>query len=361
MIETEREGAWLKPCRQIGHKLIGAAHESLQLEQLKATFDRLPDGIVTVDRRLDVVHANNAAKLLLRPSSLREGDLLPDVWNDFGLSAFVRRLFEPSASSTTVEVRPGSGPVHTLVGSPAGRAGTVLLVFKDVTRRERRAEAEHEFLANAAHELITPLTGIVGAAHVLESGGKVVPETRDRFIAHIARECDRLARIARALLVLARARSGEEPLRLKPVRLRPLLEDAVEGIPGERNVELNCPVSLMVFTDRDLAEQAIANLLANAGRHARGAKIVVNADRVDHRTVGIEVSDHGLGMAPDELERAQRRFVSGKGRDGVGFGLGLSIAAQSLEVVGGRLALESVRGQGTRALVELPADGPATS
>src|SRR5207244_6220749 len=102
LIESEREGAWLKPWRQIGHKLIGAAHESLQLEQLKATFDRLPDGVVTVDRRLDVVHANRAAKLLLRPSSLREGDLLPDVWNDFGLSAFVRRLFEPSASSTTV-------------------------------------------------------------------------------------------------------------------------------------------------------------------------------------------------------------------------------------------------------------------
>src|SRR5205085_2338664 len=98
---------------------------------------------------------------------------------------------------------------------------------EDATARDRRATAQREFVSNAAHELLTPLTGIVGAAHVLESGGKIVPETRDRFIAHIARECDRLARIARALLVLARARSGEEPPRPEIVSLRPLIDDAL--------------------------------------------------------------------------------------------------------------------------------------
>jgi len=57
---------------------------------------------------------------------------------------------------------------------------------------------QQEFIANVAHELLTPLTGIVGAAHALESGAKADPELRDRFIGHITRECSRLARVSHA-------------------------------------------------------------------------------------------------------------------------------------------------------------------
>jgi signal transduction histidine kinase len=252
------------------------------------------------------------------------------------------------------EVRSKGGRVCNVVGISAGRTGTAVLMLEDVTARARRAEAQREFVANAAHELLTPLTGIVGAAHVLESGGKVDPSTRDRFIAHIAHECDRLARVARSLLVLARARSGEEPPRPESVPLRPLLEAAIEAAGADDLARVQCDDGVDVFVDRDLAEQALANLIANAKRHAPGEPILVTVGEGRDRAVAVEIVDHGGGMTPDQLDRLERRFASGAGRDSMGFGLGVSIAAQALEAIDGTLSFESSPGIGTRARVELP-------
>src|SRR5262249_61199927 len=120
------------------------------------------------------------------------------------------------------------GRVSVVIALAFGAATRAAFLLRDVTEASRRGRAEREFISNASHELLTPLTGIVSAAHVLEAGGKEVPEDRDHFIAHIATECNRLSRIARSLLVLARAQSGEEPPRLEIVMLPPVLDEIVE-------------------------------------------------------------------------------------------------------------------------------------
>jgi PAS domain S-box-containing protein len=324
-----------------------------EVEQLKALLERLPDGIITIDRRLRIVHANPAAHRLFHPARLQVGGALPAVWGEVSLASFARKLFEGGVTLRD-EIRSSNDQVYTVVGIGVGRAATAVVMLEDLTARERRAEAQREFVSNAAHELLTPLTGIVGAAYVLESGAKADPETRDRFIAHIARECDRLARIARALLVLARARSGEEPPRLEAAPLRPLLEDAVEHAGADDTVELRCPDSLHVFVDHDLAEQALTNLVANARRHAPNSPVTISAGESADRTVVIDVSDGGAGILPEQLDRIRRRFATGTGRDSTGFGLGLSIAAQAIEMTGGTITFESVPGEGTHARVELP-------
>ena len=334
--------------------MIDASTET-ELEQLKAVIDRLPDGIVTITRELDVVHANTAAKRLFHPARIRVGDLLPEVWREVSLAPFANRLFRRGTGVITEEIRSSSSRVYTVTGIGAGRSATAVLMVEDVTARERRAQAQREFVSNAAHELLTPLTGIVGAAHVLESGAKVVPETRDRFLSHIAQECDRLARIARSLLILARARSGEEPPRLEVVPLRPLIEAALESV-GFDGVDAQVEVdsSLRVFVDADLAEQALANLVANARRHAGDGPVTITADEIEDRKIEVQIVDRGLGMFPEQLDRLQRRFATGTGRDSTGFGLGISIAAQALETIDGTLSFESMPGEGTRARVELP-------
>jgi len=334
--------------------VIDASTET-ELEQLKAVIDRLPDGIVTITRELDVVHANTAAKRLFHPARIRVGDPLPEVWREVSLAPFANRLFRRGTGVITEEIRSSSSRVYTGTGSGAGRTAAPVLMGGDVTARERRAQAQREFVSNAAHELLTPLTGIVGAAHVLESGAKVVPETRDRFLSHIAQECDRLARIARSLLILARARSGEEPPRLEVVPLRPLIEAALESV-GFDGVDAQVEVdsSLRVFVDADLAEQALANLVANARRHAGDGPVTITADEIEDRKIEVQIVDRGLGMFPEQLDRLQRRFATGTGRDSTGFGLGISIAAQALETIDGTLSFESMPGEGTRARVELP-------
>jgi signal transduction histidine kinase len=311
---------------------------------------------VTIDPDLQVLYANVAARRLLHPVPLAVGELLPDVWESFSLRRFGAALFDPRAIPRTEDVHVEGQRMFSLIGIPArGGAATGFLIHDD-SARDRRDRAQREFVANAAHELLTPLTGIAGAAHVLEAGAKDDPEIRDKFIDHIARECNRLARIARALLVLARANSGEEPPRPEVVVLRPLLEDAIDGAGGSDDLDLHCPDSLTVFVDRDLAEQAFTNLIANAKRYTTNGDgaVSISTDEADRR-VGVAIVDRGPGILPEQNTRIRRRFATGSGRDGVGFGLGVSIAVQSIHAIGGTLSFESDAGAGTRVRVELPA------
>src|SRR5262249_58428193 len=111
-----------------------------------------------------------------------------------------------------------------------------LLVVDALTEQQRRELAEREFVSNAAHELRTPLTTIIGAVEVLQAGAKENPAERDRFLGHIEREAGRLARLARAMLTLARAHSGQEQPRMEAVELAPLLRAVAGGVPPHAGV-----------------------------------------------------------------------------------------------------------------------------
>jgi signal transduction histidine kinase len=310
--------------------------------------ERLPIGVIVFSKRSgEVVFANRAAQRLLHPVKIRRGTELPEPWEGFSLRGYARRLDNPGvAPDEDVEV--GRDHVYRLSGITARETNSGVILVEDVSARERRSRAEREFVANAAHELLTPLTGIVGAAHVLQAGAKDVPEERDRFIEHIAYECNRLTRIARSLLVLARAQSGEEPPRLDVLPLGALLHESVDQSGAE--IAIRCDEGLTVFTDADLFTQAVANLIANAVRHGSGGENVIEARPIADDLVQIDVRDTsaGAGDVGDFLPR----FRTAAGRDGGGFGLGLSIAYQSLEAVGARLGLE-----GGSARIELPRGG----
>ena len=314
-------------------------------EQLALVLERLPIGVIMFEtRRKQVAFANNAARRLLHPARLRRGRELPEPWPHFSLHRYADRLVGPGVAPDQ-RVDLDDDRVYIVSGITPRRTDIAVILIEDVSSRERRTRAEREFVANAAHELLTPLTGIVGAAHVLQAGAKDVPEERDRFIAHIATECSRLARLARSLLVLARAQSGEEPPRLEIMPLRPLLNEVIELV--NATVTVRCDRELAVFADFDLLVQALTNLIANAIRHGSGGDIAVEARRIEGNVVEVDIVD-SEAAGPD-IGEFRRRFRSAAGRDGGGFGLGLSIAEQSLEVMGGQLLLN--RGE---ARIQLP-------
>ena len=316
-----------------------------ELEQLALVLERLPIGVIMFDtKRKQVAFVNAAARRLLHPEPLRRGRDLPEPWRRFSLNGYADRLTGPGvAPDERVEL--DDGRVYILSGITPRRTDIGAILIEDVSERERRARAEREFVANAAHELLTPLTGIVGAAHVLQAGAKDVPEERERFINHIAAECSRLTRVARSLLVLARAQSGEEPPRLEILTLRQLLGELVDLI--EVDVTVRCDEDVTVFADADLLVQALVNLVANAARHGSGGELVVETRERPGNIVEIDVID--TQAAGPNLRGFQRRFRTAAGRDGGGFGLGLSIAQQSVEVMGANLLLD-----GSSARVEIP-------
>jgi signal transduction histidine kinase len=303
-------------------------------EHFELVLERLPIGVVIFDaRQRSVTYANNAARRAFHPVKLRRGRELPEPWPQYSMAEYADRLLQSRiAPEELVEL--DNGHVYAVNGITAHNSGTATILIEDVSGRERHARAEREFVSNAAHELLTPLTGIVGAAHVLQAGAKDVPQDRDHFIDHIAAECSRLTRIARSLLILARAQSGEEPPRLEIIRICELLQEVVQLL--DATVTVRCDEELTVLADADLFVQAFTNLIANAVRHGSG-EVVVQADEVGH-LVEVDILDTeavGTGATGQG-----KRFRTGSGRDGGGFGLGLSIAAQSLEAMNAHLFFE---------------------
>ena len=316
-------------------------------DRLQLLLERLHEGVLTIDQDLVVHFANTEARRILG-GRLREGDALPEPWQGFGLREFAQGLFDERASVKQVHVTPDEQHAYGVVGIPSQpETDWALLVVDDLTEQERRELAEREFVSNAAHELRTPLTTIIGAVEVLQAGAKEDPAMRDRFLAHIERESGRLARLARAMLTLARAHSGQEPPRVEAVELAPLLRDVAAGLQPHDGVAVDVEVAdgLATEANRDLLEQALRNLGENAAKHTARGSVVLRAYGDGH-TVTIEVEDSGPGISPEVQRHVFDRFYRGE-RDAHGFGLGLAIVRESVRTLGARIELDSSPGEGT--------------
>jgi signal transduction histidine kinase len=316
-------------------------------DRLQLLLDSLHEGVLTIDQDL-VVHYTNAEARRLLGGRLAEGDALPEPWPGFGLREFAQTLFEERSTPAHVHVAPDENHGYGVVGIPSQPdTDWALLVIDDLTEQARRELAEREFVSNAAHELRTPLTTIIGAVEVLQAGAKEDPVERDRFLAHIERESGRLARLARAMLTLARAHAGTEAPRVEAVALAPLLREvAAELRPHDGvSVDVEAPEDLAVQANPDLLEQALRNLGENAAKHTIRGSVVLRAYPRGN-SVTIEVEDSGPGMSPEVQRHVFDRFYRGE-RDADGFGLGLAIVRESVRTLGGRIELDSSPGEGT--------------
>jgi two-component system sensor histidine kinase ResE len=318
-------------------------------------LEQLNEGVIAVDRTLTIAFANAAARELLSGQELAEGAPLPEPWPQLELRGLANRLFLEGASVGQARVAPGDGRTFALAGIPAGRGSRLaVVVITDVSERERRERAEREFVANAAHELRTPITAIGNALDALELGALDVPEDREKFLGVVRRQSDRLGRLVRALLVLARAQTRQEPLRLEAVQVRPLLEEAASMLDTAEGVhpEIDCPPGVWVLAQRDLVGQVVANLASNAAKHTRRGRIVLAAANGPGDAVTLEVRDTGGGVPPHERARIFDRFYSSDGDQREGFGLGLAIVREAVRALGGVVDVTSTA-QGTTVRVTL--------
>lgn len=233
----------------------------------------------------------------------------------------------------------------------------LLLAARDVTERVRQERAEREFVANAAHELLTPLAAMNAAIDVLQTGAKDVPAERDSFLVDLEREVERLGRLAYTLLLLARIQATGEALRVRPVELSPLAHEVAGSITLRDEVEIDvvCPADLAVLAERDLLERAIANLAENAAAHTSHGRIVIAGRPGPNGSAQIEVCDTGSGMPPDDRDRAFERFYRAGARGSEGFGLGLAIVREVVRALNGTVVIESEQGVGTMVQLTLPA------
>jgi signal transduction histidine kinase len=205
---------------------------------------------------------------------------------------------------------------------------------------QERIEHEQRFVANVAHDLRTPVTGLVAAASLLEPDqvGSVVRE-----------RVSRLHTLVEDLLEISRLENGAVTADLRWVDLDAFVRSLVGRRPG---VVADASEPVRAFTDPRRLERIIDNLLDNSSRH--GAPPVV----VSVRGRTIVVSDSGPGFAPEMLARATERFATGDTARGHGIGLGLAIAAAQARVLGGSLRVANRPEGGAEVTVELADRAP---
>jgi signal transduction histidine kinase len=324
-------------------------------DRLHRLLERLQQGVLTIDSSFRVRFANAALRGLAGFEDVAEGVPMPEPWPPLSLRSFAAPLFGRDAHETHTTVA-ADGRVYSVAGLPAGEGDEAIVVFMDTSARDRREQREREFVANAAHELQTPLTAITSAIEVLQSGAKDVPEDRELFLGDIERECARLRRLFRALLVLAESETRDGPPPATHIELRPLLAEVASGLRPAEGVEVHveCAEGAHIVANHDLLEHALLSLAANAVKYTRSGSIVLEASGQDER-VAICIHDSGPGLGGVDTSRIFERFYRGEEPTGDGFGLGLSVARQAVEALGGALELES-RGAGTTACVLLPLD-----
>lgn len=235
-------------------------------------------------------------------------------------------------------------------------------------RLEAAFQRERRFLADASHELRSPLANVRGTLEVALRRARSGDEYRDALAVSLA-EVERLSRLVNDLLRLSRADTGQLPFTFAPCQLPAIAEDSVKAHAsraGERSVRLalETPEPIEVLGDTDRLREVIDNLLDNALRHTPPGSTVAVSVRRQGGHARVSVQDSGPGLSPEEQAHVFDRFYRADGsraRHSGGMGLGLSIAKAIVEAHRGQLSVRSAPGEGCSFLVDLPmAQGPSS-
>ena len=223
--------------------------------------------------------------------------------------------------------------------------------------RQHLEESKTQFLANAAHELRTPLASIVGFAELFAGGiEKMPPDAVQEGLSAIVRQGRRMASLVNDLLDLSQLELGKARMKIQPMQLAPTVEQSIANVqtPDGSHVHMNVPPDLRVIADPNRLDQVLTNLLSNAFRHG-GPNVEVEAGR-RNGGVSLVVADDGPGIPADlrpHLFEPFARALDSQAKEGSG--LGLAIARTLVEAFGGTLSYEPGVDGGARFIVQLPA------
>ncbi len=355
--------------RVSGHDEIGALAHALDrlaaglaqsLDQLRTERDLLTgilssmnEGVLVVGGDGSIVLSNPALRemLLVGPEAL--GKSVLQVIRNADLDHVLQAAADGQTSEAEVELA-GLRPRRVLVravplqDSPRG----VLGVFVDVTELRRLEAVRRDFVANASHELRSPLTTVRAAAETLRTVENDAQASR-RFIELIERNAERLSTLIDDLLELSRVESRELKLELEGLDLgaavdRTLAQHAhraqMKRITLQRNVN-----GIRVRADRRALDHVLGNLIDNALKYCPDeASVEVSAASVG-TTVRVCVTDTGPGIGSEHIPRIFERFYrvdAGRSRELGGTGLGLSIVKHLVEAMDGKVSIESKPGAG---------------
>jgi signal transduction histidine kinase len=320
-----------------------------QAEQEKARSQAIlygmTDAVIGVDRDLNATFLNPRARELLENSDPAFHDRLQEV---LAKSRFSGPVTEPEAHAgdRIIEIR--AAPLED----------GALAILRDVTEERQIERAKAEFIANASHELKTPLFALQGYLEMLEDEDD--EEVRKSFLKDMQAQTERLKSLAKTLLDLSRLDANAVTFRLEEVDLEDLLHELRRDFAYTgREINIHAEEDLPpVRTDPIQLHRMLAILLDNALKYSGGPEGTEPVDLELHREDGhalVSVSDHGCGIPEAEIPHIFDRFYRAQGSSRAdGTGLGLALAGEISQHLGGDIRVESAPKQGSTFSVELP-------
>lgn len=342
--------------------------------ELRAILDNAAEGVIVLGEEGTIELVNGAARRIFGAPADAAGRPLVEVTRSRRVQEFLDAL-KNSPGSRTIDLEiPGEEVRHVrLTGGRipdvGGRASRTVLVASDISDFRRVERARIDFVANASHELKTPLASVLGYAETLHDEPDCDPETRQQFVTTILRNAKRLEELVADLLRLARLESPGGAFRFEPIDARDVARRSVEahrdeaGVRGVGLFHVSPAETLPMVGDVESLVQCVSNLVGNAIKFTpKGGVIDVSVEPVDGGGVRFAVSDTGVGIPAEQLPRIFERFYradAGRSRDAGGSGLGLAISKHVAVLHGGRIDVESSPGKGSSFRVYLPPEPPA--
>jgi heavy metal sensor kinase len=267
------------------------------------------------------------------------------------LSATAQRISEPSSLATRL-----------VLDAPYEEFRRLTHAFNTMMDRLQKVfEAQRRFVADAAHEIQTPLTVLKGNLEVAFRKDRKASEYRAVLIGNL-REVERLIHLSRSLITLAKLAGNEATIRMKPLLLEPLLRHVVSELgmlAEDRNIKIDLELCSIppLPGDEDQLNRLIINLLDNALRYTGSGGVIKVQLATEEHEVRIAVHDNGAGIPVEHLPHIFERFYRtdyARARDSGGSGLGLAIVKEIVDAHRGRIEVRSEVGKGSRFVIWLP-------
>jgi two-component system, OmpR family, phosphate regulon sensor histidine kinase PhoR len=336
------------------------------LRDTEALLQGIPLAAILVGRDERILLANDRATQAFGPMlvgrhhsmSYRHPDFLRAV--EAGLAGTASAKIRMTISGMAQD------QIFLVTVSPLSRGA--LCVFEDYSAQEQMGQMRRDFVANVSHELRTPLTSLLGFIETLQGPARNDTAARERFLAIMANEAERMRRLVRDLLHLSRVEAEELHRPSEEVDLSALLRSVVNNLrplaeAGKVAIALDIAKDPVVLqADSDQMTQVMTNLIENAVKYGSpvGSTLAITLQKEPGprgEMIRLRISDQGEGIDAQHIPRLTERFyrVDGhRSREKGGTGLGLAIVKHIVNRHRGRLIIESVKGKGSQFSVLLP-------
>ncbi|MGY3777218.1 two-component system histidine kinase PnpS [Isobaculum melis] len=338
--------------------------------QMKGLIDHLVIGVMQLDQNRSIQLINPAMEeIFAERAEALIGHQYAEASKSYGLTRMIEKAYRKNKSQN--EEIYVYAPIERILDANVvpipnkNSDGTdVIVLLYDITEIKRLEKIKSDFVANASHELKTPVTALKGFSETLLEGAKDDPDLLQQFLEIMYTESSRLDILIRDILQLSKLEQNQELITLEPFDLGQTITSifkTMKPLANKKKIQmrLKAPANQLIMnSNKSRVQQILINLITNALAYSKKSGIVEVAIYLEqNEQVVIEVTDDGIGIPADELPRIFERFYrvdKARSRNSGGTGLGLSIVKYLVESFQGEIDVESQLGIGTTFRVKLP-------